>query len=239
MGKRMGDITKEIPKCMVPVAGRPLIEWQTGALQDADIARIGVVRGYLGHKIRLPGIEYFENPDWAGTNMVASLGCAGNWLRAQTCVVSYSDIVYSGGAIRRLMEAEGDIVIGNNLEWRPLWEARFPNPLDDAETFRVDGNGFLVEIGKKPESMDEIEGQYMGLLKFTPAGWARVERHLSGMPGERRARIDVTALLQALVTAGEQVRTVPIRDFWFEIDSEADLDLGNRVVATRGLLAFS
>lgn len=234
MGKRMGCLTKEIPKCLVPVAGRPLIEWQTGALREAGIARIGVVRGYLGHAIRLAGVEYFENPDWAGTNMVASLCCASEWLRASSCIVSYSDIVYSADTIRLLMGAEGDIVIGNNLNWRRLWEARFRNPLDDAETFRLDGRGFLTEIGKKPGSMDEIEGQYMGLLKFTPAGWKQVEAVAIRAPEADLGRLDMTTMLQMLLAAGVIVGTVPVGDLWIEIDSEADLELSNRMLATHG-----
>lgn len=234
MGKRMGNLTREIPKCMIEVAGRPLIEWQTGALREAGIHEIGIVRGYLGHKIGVPEAAYFDNPDWSRTNMVASLCCAREWLRASSCIVSYSDIVYSADTIRRLAGAEGDIVIGNNLNWRPLWEARFRNPLDDAETFRLDGNGFLVEIGNRPGSMDEIEGQYMGLLKFTPAGWKQVEAVAIGAPEAELGRLEMTTMLQMLLAAGVIVGTVPVGDLWIEIDSEADLELSNRMLATHG-----
>ena len=33
----------------------------------------------------------------------------------------------------------------------------------------------LIEIGNKTNNIDEIGGQYMGLLKFTPQGWIEVE----------------------------------------------------------------
>lgn len=233
MGKRMGDLTKEIPKCLVPVAGRPLIEWQVDALRQAGVEQIGVVRGYLGHKIGLCGVHYFENVRWDRTNMVSSLCCGREWLRAGPCVVSYSDIVYPARTICSLIEAEGDIVIGNNLEWRRLWESRFEDPLADAETFRVSPAGVLLEIGGKPGSLDEIEGQYMGLLKFTPEGWARVETFLREVSEADRRRLDMTALLQKLLVAGMSVRTVPIRDLWFEIDSEADLEVADRMLSIR------
>ena len=42
----------------------------------------------------------------------------------------------------------------------------------DAETFRADASGRLLEIGGKTSEIEEIEGQYMGLLKFTPRGVA-------------------------------------------------------------------
>ena len=40
------------------------------------------------------------------------------------------------------------------------------NPLDDAETFKLDKNGFIKELGKKANDYSEIEGQYIGLFKI-------------------------------------------------------------------------
>src|SRR6185503_13206340 len=44
-GSRMGQLTAEIPKCLVQLGGKPLLEWQTGALRAAGIDRIAVVTG--------------------------------------------------------------------------------------------------------------------------------------------------------------------------------------------------
>ena len=49
------------------------------------------------------------------------------------------------------------------------------DPLSDAETFRIDASGELLEIGGKTGKIEDIEGQYMGLLKFTPTAWTAVE----------------------------------------------------------------
>ena len=45
------------------------------------------------------------------------------------------------------------------------------NPLEDLETFRTDPSGRLLEIGQKPERREQIQGQFMGLLRFTPQSW--------------------------------------------------------------------
>ena len=39
------------------------------------------------------------------------------------------------------------------------------NPLEDAETLKIDKNGNIKELGKKPSNFDDIEGQYIGLIK--------------------------------------------------------------------------
>jgi hypothetical protein len=63
----------------------------------------------------------------------------------------------------------------------------------------------------------------MGLLKFTPAGWAIVERHLATKTSVEIDRLDMTGLLRQLVAGGVRIATAPIADAWFEIDSARDL----------------
>jgi choline kinase len=120
------------------------------------------------------------------------------------------------------MQAEGDIVLTYDPNWRELWTLRFEDPLSDAETFRLADNQ-VIEIGNRADSLDEIEGQYMGLLKFTPAGWKQVREHLDSFDQEERDRMDMTRLLQGLIQSGTRIMATPIQDRWFEVDSEEDL----------------
>lgn len=223
-GSRMGGLTSDRPKCMTVLGGRTLLDHQLGALAAAGVDRRAIVRGYLADTFEAEA-TYFENPRWSETNMVASLACAAPWLQAAPCVVSYSDIVYGPDSVRRLLAAEGDIVITFDPQWRRLWELRFTDPLSDAETFRRDGDGRLLEIGARAGHLDEIEGQYMGLLRFRPAGWRAVEDSLATMAPADRDRLDMTALLQRLLAAGVRIDTVAIAERWFEVDSESDLRL--------------
>ena len=39
------------------------------------------------------------------------------------------------------------------------------NPLEDAETLVMDNNNYVLELGKKPNNYDKIQGQYTGLIK--------------------------------------------------------------------------
>ncbi len=230
-GSRMEARTDATPKCLTPLAGRTLLDWQLEALREAGIRDIGIVRGYLGEQLARPGIALFENPRWMQTNMVASLLCASEWLAAGDCIVSYSDIVYPGATVRSLADAAGDIVVAYDLDWLQLWRRRFADPLSDAETFRVDAAGRLTEIGARAANVADIMGQYMGLLRFSPAGWRAVQTCVARLPQERRDRLDMTGLLRELLAAGVPVSTVAVRGQWLEVDSGADLELYERIVA--------
>lgn len=224
-GSRMGDLTRDRPKCLVELGGRPLFDWQVMALRAAGIDRLGAVRGWCGHRLEGKGVELFDNPRWAESNMVMSLAQAAGWLRASPCIVSYTDIVYQPDAVAGLAGVEADVAITYDPAWHALWSRRFPDPLADAESFRLDGDSRLEDIGRRTDSLDEVRGQYMGLLKFTPAGWARVERILDGLPADHRDRLDMTSLLRLLIADGVPVAAVAVHSPWGEVDSAEDLAL--------------
>lgn len=222
-GSRMGELTQAQPKCMTEFAGRSLIHWQMASLRAAGVSEFGVVTGYLADRLRIDGAHRFHNPRWAETNMVRSLACASDWLRAQPCIVSYGDIFYDPEAVRRLAATAGELVITYDRDWLALWRARFDDPLPNAETFCFDAEGRLVAIGQRPRVLDEVQGQFMGLLKFTPSGWARVEALLERLTRPVCDGLDTTALLNRLIASGATVETVPVDGGWGEIDSQADL----------------
>jgi choline kinase len=224
-GTRMGTLTNERPKCLTPFRGRTLLDWQLGALRQAGIRHIGIVRGYQSHRIDTEGTTFFENAHWERTNMFASLCRAAEWLEEEACLVSYSDIVYSPEAVRLLAETKEAISLTSNLNWRALWQERFADPLSDAETFRTDEEGWLTDIGRKPASIEEIAGQFMGLLKFTPEGWAAVKRVTGACGSEEIDRMDMTGLLSRLIADGVRIRAIPYDGLWLEVDSESDLRL--------------
>jgi choline kinase len=170
-------------------------------------------------------VTLFENPRWEATNMVSSLLCAKAWLEQTPCIVSYADIFYSVNAVRSLAAADTDIAITYDVNWQHLWVRRFGDPLIDAETFRLAPDGFLLDIGHRPHSLADVEGQYMGLLSFTPSGWKDLSKVLMTFPRKRVERMSMTEMLQELLARGLRIRAVPIEDEWGEIDSPSDLKL--------------
>jgi choline kinase len=224
-GSRLGALTDDCPKCLVRLGGRTLLEWQVEALRGAGVSRIAAVRGYQANKITAPDLLTFDNPRWAEANMVVSLRCAADWLAAEPCIVSYGDIVYPASTVITLAQSLSDLAIAYDVNWRSLWEARFDDPLTDAETFTLDAHGCLESIGLRPATLSEVQGQYIGLIKFTPAGWARVNRHLASQPPETVDRLDMTSLLRRLLADGMSIDAVPISDRWFEVDTARDLEL--------------
>jgi choline kinase len=230
-GSRMGHLCDDRPKCLVELGGKRLIERQIAALRRGGVDEIGVVRGYRAEMITSPSLSYFANDRWAETNMVMSLATAARWLRSGPVIVSYADIFYRSELVRSLVAAHGRLVVTYDRDWRRLWTRRFADPLADAETFRTDGEGQLLEIGGKTSRIEEIEGQYMGLLKFTPPAWSAVEGLLGVLETPIRDRLDLTGLLRRLLAAHElPIGALSTDGQWGEIDNPEDVALYQRMV---------
>ncbi|SMC23439.1 Choline kinase [Andreprevotia lacus DSM 23236] len=220
-GSRMGELTAEQPKCFTRLHDRRLLDWQLTALRAAGINQIAIVRGYSAASFTEP-VQYFENPRWAETNMVRTLAEARSWLEADDCIVSYSDIFYSAATVRALAANGDELAISYDPDWLAVWQKRFDDPLADAETFRRHADGRLAEIGARSDSVEAIEGQYMGLLKFTPDAWQRVAALLDER-GSTADKLDMTSLLRHGLAAGWRIGTVPVVGPWGEVDSASDL----------------
>jgi L-glutamine-phosphate cytidylyltransferase len=236
-GSRIRHLGDDRPKCLVELAGKPLIERQIAALRRGGVDEIGIVRGYRAEMIDFPGLSYFANERWLETNMVMSLAAAAPWLRSGPVIVSYADIFYRSELVRGLADTRGQLVISYDRTWRQLWTRRFADPLADAETFRINAAGQLLEIGGKTARIEDIEGQYMGLLKFTPPAWSAVEALLGTLDAPTRDRLDMTGLLRRFLTGKELlIDTFGTDGQWGEIDNPEDLALYQNMVREGALL---
>lgn len=223
-GSRMKHLTDERPKCLVELHGVPLLDYQIKALSAAGVSEIAIVTGYKRELLQNKSSVEFYNPKWSTTNMVSSLACAAEWLTKENCIISYSDIFYSASAITSLIEAEANLAITYDKNWLRLWKKRFGDPLLDAETFKISEDNSLIEIGKKPNMIDEVQGQYMGLLRLTPKAWNEIIRIRNIMAPKLREQMHMTATLQKVIDSGNiNILAVPYEGTWGEIDSEQDL----------------
>lgn len=224
-GSRMKENTKVLPKCLTSLWGKHLLAWQIEALHRAGIKDIAVITGYHSEEItsRYPEVHYFHNSDWENTNMVSTMLCAEEWLKNDTCIISYADIVYKSDAIKSLIEDNAKFCITYYTKFAELWKNRFVNPLDDVESFKINETGIITEIGQKASSLDEIEGQYMGLLKFSPSIWSDIKLLLDERLPKPINKMDMTGLLEYLIENGIELKGVPYDDLWIEVDSQEDL----------------
>ena len=237
-GERLRPLTENIPKCMVDFFGQSILERQIKIFRKCGISDISVVVGYCEDKINFQNITKFRNEQFMTTNMVESLFLAKDKLN-DSVIVSYGDIVFEAEIIQKLMNSVHDISVVIDKNWKDYWKVRFENPLDDAESLIFDNDGLILDIGQKVKNIEEIQGQFIGLMKFQNDGIRDIKQFyektkkiaLDGSnplnPNVPFEKSFMTDFLQGLIHDDHKLNAVPVENGWLEIDSINDYNLYN------------
>lgn len=228
-GSRLGELTSNNPKCLTIFHKKSLLHYIIGSLIEGGCSSITIVGGYKSDVIGdflsefYPQVKLVINNRWNETNMVDSLLVAEQLLNSEPCIVSYGDIFYSKNIINEMIRGQGEFSIAFDINGKKLWEDRFKEPLTDIENFKLNSDGSLKIIGGKVITLDDVEGQYMGLLKFTPASFEKFKAVLSRVHSEERNCISMTSTIALMLNDGVKVDCIPNREFWGELDSPEDI----------------
>ena len=228
-GTRLRPLTDNIPKCMVPLEGKPLVERQIATAREVGLTDIHVIGGYRHDVINFENITKHVNEAYASTNMVSSLFCAETVL-TDDVIVGYGDIVYQPDVLEAVIASTAPVSVVVDLAWREYWSARMSDPLSDAETLKLGADGNILELGKKAASYDEIEGQYIGLIKFSKESWEKITPFYRGLDQSKLYEgrdIDgmyMTTFLQLIADEVMPIKAVMIENGWMEVDELSDLE---------------
>ena len=102
-GSRLQRVSNGLPKCLLPIGGRPLIEHQLEALSDAGVGNVLVVVGHQADEVRKTlgnRVEYVENTRYDATNSLYSLWLAREWVKGPFVLLN-CDLLFHCGRISR------------------------------------------------------------------------------------------------------------------------------------------
>lgn len=227
-GSRLLPLTEERPKCLLPVAGRPLIEWQVRELARCGIDDVAVVVGFRSHLVEeclaglgRPGLTLrtIFNPFF---NVADNLGSC--WLaRAEMdrdFLIANGDTLFAAAIARRLLASRA----------APVTVAIDRKPSYDADDMKVRLEGTrLAEIGKTLPP-DRVDGESIGLILFRGDGprlfREAVERAMRAPEGLAWWYLRVIGQLAATGV----VETLSIEGLeWGEVDYPEDLVAAERL----------
>lgn len=233
-GSRLGPETDDIPKTLVPVMGRPMLEWILEALGEAGFSRKDVVYvcGYRQEVLRsrYPEFTYVVNDAWERNNILASLLYAREHLGGGF-VSTYADIVYRGSAVKKAVASKHDKVLVNDTDWRRRYVDRSQHPESDGEKMRAEGER-IVELSRRIPS-EAASGEFIGVTKFSAEG----AREMIAAFDERRAewagktwregrtfeKAYLIDLFQDMLERGSAFHRVDTHGGYMEIDTREDL----------------
>lgn len=233
-GTRLKKYTENLPKGMLRFDGKTIIERQIEVYRRCGITDIIVVRGFAADKIIYPDVKYYENADYANTNMVESLMAAKQEFD-DDMIVSYSDVLFQESMLRGMMDRKDDFAVAVDTNWQEYWQARYGKIDFDTESLSLDEHDNIIELGLEAPRLEDIDARYIGLLKFSKNALKKiVEIHdrdyeaYQDRPwkqsGKTIRKAYMTDLLQAVIESGDSVRAVRFRNGWIEFDTNEDYE---------------
>ncbi len=250
-GKAVGPIGAELPKAMLALKGKSILERQVATLNAVNIKDIAVVRGFAAEKIDLPNLRYYENAEYETTGEAVSLLKAAAELAApakkgdgvgRRSLILYGDILFDRALVEKLLQADADVAI---LVDRTLEHAK--DQLADKP--RLD----LVQLASPPQAgpralssedlpsvkrigqtlpINEAHAEFVGMIMVTEAGARKLldvyQRALETGAGKKfheandPKRASLTDVLQALVESKTDVKAVETFKGWMEVDTFED-----------------
>lgn len=246
--------TDQMPKCLVPIAGRSILEWQLSAFRAGGIDEVVIIRGYLGDVLKqrtgafagdfAGGIRYVDNSGYESNNILHSLFQARSALDGPM-LVTYSDIVFTPAVVHALLDAPGDVSLIIDQDFKLIYEGRTEHPLSEAEVADLDDQGHVHRVGKRALPVEQAWGEFIGLAKFSNVGtgwlnraWDELCHTYQGRPQAPFQRASaftnayLTDMLQHLIDAGHPVIPVGIRGAWREIDTVQDLQRAESLIGS-------
>jgi choline kinase len=213
-------------KCLVPVAGRPLIEWIASALASVGVRRAHTVLGHRAEEVaaallelQLPlELRLTACPGWEAGNGVSAAAAEASLDGARRFWLVMGDHLVFPPLLEQVRDAahgaQESCLLATSPKDRPDVD------LADATKVRTDGAGRVLEIGKQLEVFDALD---TGVFLMTPELFRALEA------ARRQHDASLTGGNRVLASAG-RLQAVPVgRCDWQDVDTPADYLVAERL----------
>ena len=236
MGRRLGELTKENTKCMVPVNGVTLIDRLLGQLSGLKLNRVVIVVGYQGQKLidyicnryddKLK-IEFTENPIYDKTNNIYSLSMVKDKLQEDDTLLIESDLIFSDRFFPMILENPYP-----NLALVAKYESWM-----DGTMVRLDEEQHIVNfISKEAFDYSDVDSYYktVNIYKFSKDFLQHkyvpfLDAYTKAV-GNNEYYENVLRIISLLNS--HNMKALPVgNEKWYEIDDKQDLDIAEALFA--------
>lgn len=215
-GTRMGHLTDQIPKPMIRVSGKPLLEHILDRLRDAGVQSVAIVTGYRGDLIQeyfahypLP-ITWLHQEQLNGTATAVRL--AKDFVANDPFLLTFGDIWCDVADYLGLIAALADDTAA------VLGVRKVDDPWQGAAVYVRDGA--VVEIIEKPaQGTSTTNWNSAGLYAFRAEIFDALERVEKSPRGE----YEITSAIELTIQVARKVKVYAIEGIWRDVGRPEDL----------------
>ena len=238
-GLRLGQHTKDVPKALLDLNGKSILERQISLLREHGVNEIFVVIGYKREKHILKDIEYIFNPRYSETEQLASMMVARTKIFDDVLVI-FGDIIFDSQILQQILASNDDIAIAIDLDWKKSYNERPDNPKSLADKVLINQKKIL-RISAKLTSLDienQTVGEFLGVIKLSANGsriiikkYEELEKSYVGKfhDADSFEKAKLVDVLQELIDSKIEIHPITISGKWCEIDTEGDLARARKI----------
>ena len=233
-GLRLNQHTKDIPKALLDLNGKSILERQISLLREYGVNEIFVVTGYKREKYVLKDVEYIFNPRYSETEQLASMMVARSKIFDDILVI-FGDILFDSQILQQILASNDDIAMAIDLNWEKSYNEGLCNshPLD--EPVLINQKKVLRISYKQTDTMIENQtvGEFLGVIKLSANGSRTIIKKYEELEKSHVGRFhDANSLekakladiLQELIDSKIEISFIPVNGKWCEIDTPKDLE---------------
>ena len=226
-GKRLLPLTSELPKCLLPIGGKTLLEHQLDALAHCGVNQATVVVGYgadkveslLKHYSGLQNVETFLNAEYATSDNLVSCWKVREEMAGDFLLIN-GDTLFEPAILERLLQApEHEVTV--TINHKNKYDADdMKVQLDDAR---------LLQIGKTLAA-EEVDAESIGMILFREPGssWFCAAMALALKEPAARKRWYLSVINE--MARSKPVWTCAVAGLsWAEVDYPADLEYARQL----------
>ena len=231
VSSRLQPLTANTPKCLLDVAGKPILQRTIDNILANNIKDIIIVTGYLQHQVKdfvsstYPGLEvtYIYNELYTSTNNIYSLWLTKEHIAGNDMLLMDSDIIFDKEIIAELLKSN----YANCLALKKH------NVHDEEIKVKADANGRVLEIGKEVK-LSEAIGESIGIEKFGKEAIHTLFTILDRkMLVDKKVNQFYEAAFEEMVQTGTDIFIVDTTgNICMEIDTLSDLETARELLLT-------
>jgi choline kinase len=233
IGSRLGELTKELPKPLVDVNGKSILERQISLYRKFGISDIILVIGHRSEKFPFKDVSYINGKKSFEHDILYSLMLARTQM-LDDVIISYGDIIFDEKIIAAVLKFKGNMGLAVDLDWEEYYKGK-PKRLVDKISNVIIENDTIVRIGYRKNirnTNQKLVGEFIGLMKLSKNAanvfietYSQLEKSHRGKfhdsPSLRQGII--TDMLQELIEKKYIINPIVVNGKWCEIDTLDDL----------------
>ena len=239
-GSRMGKLAQNIPKPLVMVNGKSIIERQLSILKQNKILDVIIVTGSHNEKFNFKNVVYVNDLDHKKHDTLGSLMTARDYMNDEI-IITYADQIFDEKIMESVNNFSGDIGIAVDLDWEKNYVNRDQHPKSEAENVLINGNEIL-EIRKNISECKKNEkiGECLGLMKLSRKGskifldkYSELEISHQGKfhNASSLEKALISDMIQELIDSEINVEPIYVSGKWYEIDTPQDLEIARKLLS--------